>query len=411
LRRPTMKRFHFTALFVFALGNLLLAADNITRLIPAKQPIPASFFGMHIHRPGPATWPPVPVGTWRFWDSHAAWPDMEPKRGQWDFSYIDKYLSLAEEHHTEVLFALGLTPRWASARPDEASAYHQPGWAAEPADLEDWRTYVRTVVTHCKGRVHLYEIWNEPNYKPFFTGTTDEMLVLTREASKIIREIDPHATIVSPAATTATGPKWLAEFLSKGGGQYVDVIGYHFYVNNQPPENMVPIIQQVNQILADNHEAKKPLWNTETGWLPPSIFETEDLAAAYVARSYILSWSAGVQRFCWYAWDNGPPLQMVDKETHGLKPAGKAFGVVQDWLIGARMNHCEQNAGRTWTCELNRNGTLQRIIWNQDGRAKFEVPGQWHARTVTPLLQESYKLVGDTLEVGQVPVLVSSSTR
>jgi hypothetical protein len=318
-------------------------------------------------------------------------------------------LSLAEQHHVEVLYPLGLTPRWASARPDEKSAY-QPGWAAGPADLEDWRTYVRTIVTHCKGRVHLYEIWNEPNYKPFWTGTTNEMLVLTREASKIIRSIDPQATIVSPAATTASGTKWLSEFLGKGGGQYVDVIGYHFYVNAQPPETMVPIMQQVNQILAENHETGKPLWNTETGWLAPSKFDTEELTAAYLARSFVLAWSAGVQRFYWYAWDNGPPLQMIDRDTQSLKPAGTAYGIIQSWLVGARMNDCKQHADHTWVCELNRNGTLQWIVWNTDGSKQFSVDNQWHARSLTPLLGETRALAGNNLEVGQTPVLIRSST-
>jgi Glycosyl hydrolases family 39 len=409
---PVRRRSQFAVAVMSALvlAGTLVAGD-LTRLVPRAQPIPSSFFGMHIHRPSPAQWPSVPFSTWRWWDSHAAWPDMESRRGQWDFSYIDRYLSLADEHHVEVLYPLGLTPRWASARPDEPSAYHQPGWAAGPLDIEDWRTYVRTVVTHCRGRVHLYEIWNEPNYKPFWTGTVDEMLVLTREASKIIREIDPHATIVSPAATTASGTKWLAEFLSKGGGQYVDVIGYHFYVNTQPPENMVPIIQQVNQILAENHAAGKPLWDTETGWLAPSRFENEDLTAGYLARSYILAWSAGVQRFYWYAWDSGPPLQMIDKDDQSLKPAGKAYGTIQTWLVGARMDECQEDSDSTWTCKLNRDATSQWIVWNQNGPRKFALPSQWHALRVTPLLGRASPLAGTTLDIGQVPMLIDASSR
>jgi hypothetical protein len=405
-----MNRLHFAAVPFLLLAGTLLAKGDLTRLVPPSRTIPSTFFGMHTHRPGPTQWPSAPVGTWRFWDAHVAWPDMEPRRGQWDFSYVDRYLSLAEEHRTEVLFVLGLTPRWASARPDEKSAY-QPGWAAGPADLEDWRTYVRTIVTHCKGRVHLYEIWNEPNYKPFWTGTTDEMLILTREASQTIRSIDPQSTIVSPAATTASGPKWLDEFLSKGGGQYVDVIGYHFYVNTQPPEAMVPIIQQVNQVLAENHQANKPLWDTETGWLAPSKFDTEELTAAYLARSYILAWSAGVQRFYWYAWDNGPPLQMIDRDTQALKPAGKAYGIIQTWLVGARINACAEDADHTWTCELSRNNVLQWIVWNRDGSRTFALPNQGHAWTVTPLLEESYTVAGNTLDIGQMPVLIESSRR
>jgi hypothetical protein len=402
-----LRRFSTLGLLSAAVG-LLLVGVAVCQSNPPEVVIPPTFFGVHIHHPSPALWPSVPVGTWRFWDAHVAWPDMETRRGQWDFSYLDRYLSLAEQRHAEILFPLGLTPRWASSRPDEKSAY-QPGWAAGPADLEDWRIYVRTIATHCKGRVHIYEIWNEPNYKPFWTGTVDEMLVLTRDASQIIRSIDPQATIVSPAATTPAGIKWLAEFLSKGGGQYVDVIGYHFYVTPQPPEAMLPLIQQVQQVMAENHVAQKPLWNTETGWLPPSKFETEELAAAYLARSYILAWSAGVRRFYWYAWDQGPPLQLVEKDSSILKPAGNAYGTIQTWLVGSHLDECKGDAGHTWTCELKRNGASQWIVWNTDASKPFSVPSPWRAKSVSPLLGETHPLIGNTLTIGQSPVLISSS--
>jgi hypothetical protein len=392
------------------LGLLTAVALALATVALSQSPtppvvIPATYFGVHIHHPAPNTWPSVPVGGWRFWDAHAAWPDMESRRGQWDFSYIDRYMNLAEQHHTEILFALGLTPRWASSRPDEKSVY-QPGWAAPPADIQDWRDYVKTIATHCKGRIHTYEIWNEPNYKVFWSGSADELITLTKEAATIIKGIDPQATIVSPAATNnASGVPWVNEFLSKGGGQYVDVIGYHFYVNAQPPEKMVASIQQVKQAMADNRVSGKSLWNTETGWLKPSTFDTDDIAASYVARAYLLAWSGGVQRFYWYAWDQGPPLQMIDAATQALTPAGKAYGVIQNWMVGAKMNQCKQDADGFWICELVRDRTHRFVAWNPDGPKQFTVPGQWHSRTVTPLLGAPAVLKGNKIEVGQSPML------
>ena len=77
---------------------------------PSAEPIPATFFGMHLHKtlfPSPAgfitPWPNLPVPTWRLWDSQVRWPDIEPSKGQWKFDLLDKYLALAEAHHVEVL--------------------------------------------------------------------------------------------------------------------------------------------------------------------------------------------------------------------------------------------------------------------------------------------------------------------
>jgi hypothetical protein len=105
----------------------------------------------------------------------------------------------------------------------------------------------------------------------------------------------------------------LSEFLSKGGGEYVDIIGYHFYVTPKPPETMVPLVEKVKKIMQQNGAGDKPLWDTETGWFPPSQFDSGELAAAYLARSYLILWAEGVQRLYWYvAADDGERQHNAD---------------------------------------------------------------------------------------------------
>ncbi len=124
------------------------------------------------------------------------------------------------------------------------------------------------------------------------------MLELCREAYQILKEVDPTITVVSPSATgdwgSSPGVRWLDDFLSQGGGDYADVIGYHFYVMPGPPENIVPLIQKVKAVMAKYGQNDKPLWNTECGWLGDEAFSSEDKAAGYVARSYVLNWADGV---------------------------------------------------------------------------------------------------------------------
>jgi hypothetical protein len=389
---------------------------EVAKLVPSPQPIPASLFGMHIHHSvspkgkEPLTpWPPVNIPGWRLWDARVTWPDLEPAKGAWHFDNLDKSLQLAQAHGTDVLLTLGLTPSWASARPQEPSGY-KPGYAAEPVDLQDWRDFVTAVATRYKGRVQQYEIGNEPNLHQFWTGSLDQMLALVREASPIIRSIDPAAIIVSPSATKgASGVKWLAEFLQKGGGQYVDVIGFHFYVGTQPPEAMLPLIKQIQQTMADNGAAGKPLWDTEAGWLEPNPYSNNELLAAYLARAYILHWAAGVPRLYWYSWDShNMTVDSMEPGVAVLQPAGRAYGIIQNWLVGARMDWCSQDNSHTWTCELNREGTPQWIIWNPDGTKTFSVPSSWHAKTITSLLEEPRPWSGTDLDVGVMPALVTN---
>ncbi|MFY9805033.1 MAG: glycosyl hydrolase [Candidatus Acidiferrales bacterium] len=365
----------------------------------------------HMVSPGGARpltpWPSVNLPEWRLWDARVTWPDIEPARGDWRFGTLDKSLQMAEEHGTGVVLTLGLTPRWASARPQEPSGY-APGYAAEPADFADWRTFVTTVATRYKGRIHVYEIWNEPNLKQFWTGSVDQLVELTRDASLIIHGIDPQAQVVSPAVTSYYGVRYLDDFLRKGGGQYVDIIGYHFYVGDQPPEAMVQVIRLVQKAMADNGVANKPLWDTEAGWFKPNPFPSEELGAAYLARAYIMNWAAKVQRFYWYAWDNHKmTIQTTAADDRTLTPAGRAFGVIQKWLIGARMDFCNQDDDHSWTCQLDRNGTHQWIVWNSAGPKTIPIPASWHANSITPLLEETRPWGGTTLEIGPVPILVT----
>ncbi len=369
------------------------------QLTPPSGPVPMSLFGMHIHHIATTTpWPIVPFGTWRLWDAYVSWPWLAPQKNTWDFTVLDQYVALAEQKHVEILLPLGLSPAWASARPAEPSAY-SPGYAAEPASIDDWRDYVRTVATRYKNRVRYYEIWNEPNLPQFFSGTSQQMLQLSCAAYTVLKQVDPAVQVVSPSATAAPGVQWLAAYLQAGGASCADIIGFHFYVSPQAPEAMVRLIFQVRDTMANRGAANKPLWNTETGWLiqnsvaavlpqPNSSFSvvlTPSDASAYVARSYILNWAAGVSRFYWYSWDSSTE-GLTEPDGKTLKPAASAYLQVERWLVGWVMKSCVSDANGTWTCEMSRPPAPPRatgrewIVWNPNGPMRFRIPATWDVR-------------------------------
>lgn len=238
----------------------------------------------------------------------------------------------------------------------------------------------------------------------------EQMIALVREAHQIIKSVDPSAILVSPSATSDYGLPWLSEFLSKGGGKYVDVIGYHFYVFPADPEAMVPLIEKVKRLMLSNGVDRKPLWNTESGWSDPKPFPSEDLAAGYLARAFILNWAAGVQRFYWYAWDDHvwASLQTTEKDDATLAPAGRAYGIIQNWLVGAKMTACSEDADDTWICQLKSNESPQWIVWNPDGTRSFEIPASWHIKYVTSLLDKRSGSRGPSLDVGPTPQLLTT---
>lgn len=400
-----------TAFFVMAMA----VQGQTPRLTPSQVPIPPTFFGMHVHMvigpngPDPRTpWPQVSVPAWRLWDVRVTWSDIEPAKGQWNFGVLDKIVALAREHNTELQLTFGFTPTWASARPAETSFYH-PGGASEPLSLNDWEDFVRTVVVRYQGQIHIYEIWNEPNVRRYWSGSPEQMVELTHRAHDIIKSIDPSATIVSPPPAGILGLVWFSSFLSAGGGRYVDVIGYHFYVDPAPPETMVPFIQTVQAIMRAYHCEGEPIWDTEAGWSNPRPFPSDELGAAYVARAFLLNWASGVRRFYWYGWNagGGPYVPTTEADGKTLKPEGAAYGIIQKWLTGAVMNWCGQDANHTWTCQLTDRGTTKWVVWNPDQNTCLTVPSGWAVKKVTPLLSEPHLANGSCIEIGSTPDLLT----
>lgn len=397
-------------------------------------PIPASYFGMHIHGTvlpraniGRATeWPTIPFSSWRLWDSGVTWSILEPRKGEWHFDTLDQYVAMAQHHHIQVLLTLGMPPAWASSRPKQNGPYGL-GSSAPPEDIADWQTYIRTVATRYKGKIHEYEIWNEPTLNPsptaFFSGTVDDMVSLVREARTVLKEVDPTIVVVSPPSVGYAGIPWLEQFFVRGGGRYVDVIGFHFYVMDimphQNPELMLSFIRQVQDKTRAAGLGQLPIWNTESGWkidgcVPvgrdatlvhhAGTLSTAD-AAAYLARAYILAWSAGVKRFYYYSWDH-LSMGLIDCDGKTLKPPANAYQQVEKWLLGAQMKSCAPDSAGSWTCELARNGKQQFLLWNQNRRLTYVIPTTWDVHTATDLTGRPTKVSAHKVEIGSYPLLL-----
>jgi Glycosyl hydrolases family 39 len=389
------------------LWAICASGDTTVILAGRPTPVPASLFSLNIlfHPLTKVPWPAVPFGGWRM--SHVNWPDLEPQKGNWNFTLLDRYVEWGQQHHVQILMALTYTPQWASSTPD-ARTDSQPGISGVPRDMDDWRTFVRTVATRYQGRIQQYEIWNEPNRPQSWAGDVDTMIVMTREASTILKQIDPATVVVAPAPEEEKGLPWLNEFLRKGGGQYVDAISYHFYVGMNPPEALIPLIQKVEHAMKQYHLEDKPLWNTEAGWLGPNPLTSSELPAAYLARAYVLNWAAGVSRFYWFAWENHhfAPIELIEKDNVTLLPAGKAYGMIEQWMVGAVVNRCAGSGDGTWICDLDRNGNLSYIVWNTAGNKSFSIPSDWRVSQITSLSGANNESQDHSITIGVQPVLI-----
>lgn len=408
-------------------SSLLFALPDVAAR--PNQKVPLEYFGLHMHRSATTTaWPAVPFGTWRLMDAYVDWPRLEPEKGRWQFEMLDKYVELAQQHNVRLLLPLAFSPAWASVRPEEPSAY-RPGNAAEPRKLDDWRAYVRTVATRYRGRITEYEIWNEPNLKKFYTGNTTQLVALAREAYSILKEVDRSNLLVSPSVTgDGKHLDWLDDYLANGGGNYADVIGYHFYTGPHPPETMLPLITKVRNIMAKHGLQNKPLWNTESGWLIandghridpavvafPRAWEplSMDQAAAYLARALILARGAGLGRYYWYAWDN-EAMGLLEPSTQAVKRAATGYRQTVRWLEGSVLGQC-QTSGSIWLCPIARAERRAWLAWRASGNGRWAVPATMNVIEHETLdgRTEAVNPSGSPreVEVGSSPILLKTDS-
>jgi Glycosyl hydrolases family 39 len=376
-------------------------------LHPPNEAIPETLFGLHIHRLSTTTaWPDIPFGSLRLWDANVTWWNLEPgRKGNLEFQNLDKQVDAALSHHVEVFMNIGMTPTWASARPAD-SAKFRPGAVAEPKNMQDWQDFVKAIATRYKGKIRYWEVWNEPNDAAFYTGNIPKLVDIAKVAYETLKQVDPSNMVTSPPATY--GPKgvpWVDSYLRAGGGQYADIIGFHFYSNQ--PEDIVPLAEQLHAVMNKDGAGSKPLWNTETGWgvhdkLTPLQGE------GYVARAYILAWASGISRFYWYDWDSNT-MGLSEKDGTGRIPAGYAYVEVQRWLVGAHMSGCDSN-GNTWTCEITRDGGYHGyIVWNSQTSQNFNVPAAWKVTFQRDIDSHEHDMKGvNTAQIGIRPILLTN---
>lgn len=353
---------------------------------------------------GGVPWPAARFGTLRLWDSGTSWTALEPLRGVWNFAPLDTWVAAAEANGIpDIVLTLGQTPAWASSNPDDVN-YVGAGAPAPPSDIQDWRDYIAAVAQRYQGRIRYYEIWNEPNDHTYFTGTVAQLAQLTQEAYQILKAVDPQNTVISPAAYSAG---YLDTFLATGAGQYVDVIGHHFYTT--PPETTGPLIANVRLVMNKYGIGAKPLWDTEGASgdtaTPPGQ------AAAYLARKYLTDLAYGSVRYDWYTWGRATSFCVGTEQTdpRALTEAGQAYRYLFDWLSGASLTQAVIDPSGTWQIWIALStGDPGIIVWNPSQTVPFTIPAAIQARTVRDLFGHATAVQGTTISVTDSPVLLTS---
>ncbi|MBR6732105.1 MAG: glycoside hydrolase, partial [Bacteroidales bacterium] len=121
----------------------------------------------------------------------SGWARTEHKKGKYDYAWLDEVVDGIVSQNVTPWMCLGYgNPIYSSEVTLGAKIFTD-----EPT-MKAWERYVETTVARYKGKVGLWEVWNEPNQKvnKDNPSTYTNLLVRTCEA---IRRVDPDARIAA----------------------------------------------------------------------------------------------------------------------------------------------------------------------------------------------------------------------
>lgn len=219
-----------------------------------------------------------------------AWRDIEGRgKGQYDWSTADRIVGQVEEFGLKLIVRVDHGPEWAGA---------------PPGNIDHFTTFVSAMATRYKGRIHAYQIWNEPNLAREWGNkapNAGEYTQMLKKAYQAIKAADPSAMVITAGMAPTTelsqravpDTRFIQSMYDAGAKPYFDMLGAHGAGYKAPPEmdpgqvandpnyyNVGDVncpgpacriycfrhVEDLRQIMVNNGDANKKVVVLEFGW-------------------------------------------------------------------------------------------------------------------------------------------------
>ncbi len=185
------------------------------------------------------------------------WNLIEEKEGEFNFERLDHIVAKCQEKNIKILGVLGYTAPWTGAE-----------WNNPPPEKKPFLNYIETTVARYKDSVHYWEFWNEPD-SFFYWQPQDQMKSYTdflKLVYPVIKSINPESKVLL-GGLTSSGLFALRNILERGGGDYFDIINFHFFVDPLKRSSKEAIGWKLHHIQNEmqNYGFSKKIWITEIG--------------------------------------------------------------------------------------------------------------------------------------------------
>jgi polysaccharide biosynthesis protein PslG len=305
--------------------------------------------------------------------------------------------------------------------------YDSGGKPASPQALSAFARYAAFVVLHFKGKVHMYEMWNEWNTTTGNThaGTPQDYVRLLRVVYPAVKAIDPSAVFIA-GAIGGKDLNWLSAMLSAGAMGSFDALSIHPYNFGQPVRTGDAWAQDMLATEGVIHRYTSgrdlPLYITEMGW--PTYSGAKGISpqesATYLAQMFLLARTMKFLRGIWWydfrddGWDENNKENDFGLVRPDLTPK-TAFATLKAVapVVRNALSVEDLSSPSLRVLRFRLAGNHQVLaLWkvNQAGAIRVQVRG------TTPLQIRSTQATGNdagagameqTIEISPIPVLVS----
>lgn len=296
---------------------VLLCGAGPVRGAEERSPEPSGPFGIgscHINNrtaQDNARWAPqmAAIGLRNYRAAQTHWGAVEPEEGQWRWDVLDAQMAYLKEQRFRFGGLLLGNPRW--------NSLDKPGYLPV-RNLAGWSRYVSAVVTHAKGSIQDWEVWNEP---PNFTGkdqTPADYAKLVVAAYDAAKAADPSCRI--GLAAKSAHINYLERVIQAGAQGHYDYITLHPYevldgvAEGKGTEPLfMNIVPTVRKMLASQDPAKVgvPVVFTELGVDAKKGLEVQ---AGALVKAYTMGIAQGVSCIHWFEGRDGDsgPMGLID---------------------------------------------------------------------------------------------------
>jgi hypothetical protein len=273
-----------------------------------------------------------------------------------------------------------------------------PGKAINGANV--WARFVAAAVARYGSRVEAWEIWNEPDFSQFWSGSVADYARLLKVAWLAARSVDPGARILVGGMmywewTNRAGVEhaWLRAFLDEQArdqsapahGHYFDAIPWHFY--SRPSDTYDRVRSAVN-LLVSRGVHGKAYWVNESNapacGEPPLYVSCSDRnykgsasvdeQADYVVQSLAYALAADVERYMVFQYaDDGQGESFGLFRNDGTpRPAYRALQTIVEQTAGAT-SASRQNSGSVERIAIQTPRGRVTVLWARSARAEVGV--------------------------------------